>query len=356
MKKYGLVALAAAFVLIAFMNRESITIALLKKTIKGNLETSLKEQLGDGLHVYICGAGSPMPDIKRSGPCTAIIVNDLVLVFDVGSGSSRNLSLGQIPQSQIGAVFLTHFHSDHIDGLGEIIMQRWAASSAKEPLEIYGPNGLGKVVDGFNQAYSHDDKYRMAHHGMITMPPGGRDAVSMTFEQPEKGVLRTVYELNGLTVSAFSVAHSPVEAAVGYRIDYQNRSVVISGDTVKSENIILHAKGSDLLIHEALSSEILGLITEQAEAAGRNNIAKITHDILDYHATPLEAAAVAQEAKVDFLLFNHIVPPLPLITMEEMFVKGVDGVFTGDYEISKDGTLVTLSLTTDEITIRELIW
>jgi len=353
--KYGLLTFVLS-VFVVFLNRETITLKMMESTIDDNLRTNLLNKLPDGLHVYLCGAGSPMVDIKRSGPCTAIIVADKVFVVDTGSSATKVLQQGRVPLGNIEGIFLTHFHSDHIDGLGELIMQRWANGQRSEPIPIIAPEGVERVVDGFNLAYFHDDGYRIAHHSEEIMPPSGGNAKAQPFKLPNKGDGLVVYEQNGLKVTAFQVDHKPVAPAVGYRFDYKGRSVVISGDTVKSETIAKFATNTDLLIHEALSIELVMLINQRAVEIGRENIAKIAHDILDYHTTPVEAAETAQQAKVGHLLFNHIVPPLPVKTLESIFVDGVDQAFDGDFTIGKDGTMVTLPANSNNIEIDELIW
>ncbi|WP_299079311.1 MBL fold metallo-hydrolase [uncultured Paraglaciecola sp.] len=341
---------------VLFFNREAITLKLMEKTIDKNLTSNLLSSLPDGLHVYLCGAGSPMMDVKRSGPCTAVMAGNRVFIVDTGSSASKVLQQGRVPQANIEAVFLTHFHSDHIDGLGELIMQRWANGAHTTPLAVIAPKGVEQVVAGFNQAYAQDDAYRIAHHTAKIMPPTGSNAAAQGFELPESGQSKRVYEQDGLVVTAFKVEHEPVSPAVGYKFEYRGRSVVISGDTVKSTNIAKFAAGVDVLLHEALSKELVLLINQRAKAAGRANIAKITHDILDYHASPVDAAQTAQQAKVGHLVLHHIVPPLPISTLESIFVKGVSEAYSGDFTLGKDGTFISLPAESKEIKVQELIW
>jgi ribonuclease Z len=239
-------------------------------------------------------------------------------------------------------VFLTHFHSDHIDGLGELMMQRWAGGGRKEPLPVHGPAGVEEVVTGFNLAYTQDDHYRVAHHGEKIIPPTGAGGVAMPFALPAEGQGVTVLEVDGLKVTSFAVSHLPITPAVAYRFDYRGRSVVISGDTVKSANLQKFSEGADLLVHEALNPELLSIMTEGATQAGAANIAQITRDILNYHTTPIQAAEIARDAHVRHLLYYHLVPALPYAPMEKMFVKGVSKVYGGGVTVGRDGTWVDL--------------
>lgn len=341
--------------LLAYLNRIALTTRMIERVVASNMGTNLLQELPDGLHVAVCGAGSPLPDPSRSGPCVALMGGDRIYVVDVGSGASRVMSAMRLPQGSIRAVLLTHFHSDHIDGLGELMLQRWVGGPNTSPLPIIGPPGVERVVEGLNLAYAADQGYRVAHHGAETVPPTGAGAVAEPFPTPLGAYGVVVVDEGGWKVTAFRVDHSPVEPAVGYRFDYAGRSVVLSGDTVKSANVERFAKGADLLVHEALSPVLVDLLTEGARSAGRANLVKITSDIKDYHATPVDAAETARDAGVQRLLFYHTVPPLLLAPMEEIFLEGVAETFSGPVSISTDGTLVSLPANSQLIEIGELL-
>lgn len=357
MKRLKIIIVAAlVLVFVLFLYRDTITIKFMERLLDRNFSSDLTTDLSDGLHVFLCGAGSPMFDLKRSGPCTAILAGNRVFVVDTGNAASKNLTIGRVPMRNIEAVFLTHFHSDHIDGLGELIMQRWANGAKEAPLAVFGPIGVEQVVAGFNQAYQYDDAYRIAHHGEVIMPPMGSNALAHQFLFDTSSDSSVVYEKNGLKVTAFIVNHKPVSPAVGYRFDYKGRSVVISGDTVKSDTVAKFSKHVDVLLHDALSPELVMIINERAKQADRGNIAAITADIIDYHATPVEAAETAEAAMVGHLVFHHIVPPLPVPTLERIFLRGIDEVYSGKYTLGKDGTFISLPADSKDIEVKELIW
>lgn len=169
----GILVVILVVVGIAYAFRAEITLRIIERVVASNVETNLVRELPDGLHVALCGAGSPLLDPKRSGPCTAVIAGDRLYVVDAGSGSSRVLSRMRIPQGEIEGVLLTHFHSDHIDGLGELLLQRWANGSRSSPAPVHGPEGVQAIVDGFNLAYEADRQYRVAHHGEEVVPASG---------------------------------------------------------------------------------------------------------------------------------------------------------------------------------------
>lgn len=299
--------------------------------------------LGEGMHLYLCGTGSPLPDPDRAGPCAAIIVDGRIYVFDAGEGSARRLMQASLPVGRVSALFLTHFHSDHIDGMGPLMLLRWTGASARSPLPVHGPAGVAAIVDGFNAAYATDNGYRTAHHGAALTPPEGAGAVAMPFAvPPASGAPIPVLRDRGLTVEAFRVRHDPVDPAVGYRIRYRGRSIVISGDTAPSPAVERAAAGTDLLLHEALQPRLVAHMTRALTRSGQANTAQITRDILDYHASPEDAARTAARARVRQLVLTHIVPPLPSRLFHAAFLGDAASVFSGRMTLGEDGMLFSL--------------
>jgi len=351
----GVVAALAVTAGIAFALRERIVLGVMERTVVRAMSTSILDGLPDGIHVALCGAGSPLPDPERSGPCVAVIAGQELYVVDAGAGSSRVLARMGVPQGRIQAVLLTHFHSDHIDGLGELLMQRWINGAHQKRTLVYGPRGLQRVVGGFRRAYSLDADYRIAHHGEEVAPPSGSGGMARPFTSPPDGQQHVVLESGGLLITAFRVDHDPVVPAVGYRFDYNGRSVVISGDTKKSANLEAMAREVDLLVHEALSPALVGLMNRAAARAGRANLEKITADIVDYHTSPVEAAEIARDVGAKHLLYYHIVPPLPVAPLEAVFLDGVAEVYEGPVSLGRDGTFLSLPAGSDIIEERSLL-
>lgn len=337
-----LVAVAVIGGIAGWLFRADLATFVMARGAAANLGTDRIAELPDGLHVALCGAGSPLPDPNRSGPCLAVIAGNTLLVVDAGSGGSRNLQRMRLGPGRVAAVLLTHFHSDHIDGLGELAMQRWVGAAHEAPLPVYGPPGVEAVVGGFNQAYHADFGYRTAHHGEAIAPSSGAGSQAVPFELPAPGELREIWNADGLMIRTFTVDHEPVHPAVGYRFDYGGRSLVISGDTVKLQTTADAARDADLLLHEALAPHLVARLTAAAEQAGQHGVAKITRDILDYHTTPVEAAEIARDAGVRALVFYHIVPPLLVPGAEASFLAGVDEIWTGPLAVARDGTFVSL--------------
>ncbi len=307
--------------------------AIVDRVIRNQATTPPVIDPDDGdLHVVLCGTGSPLPDPERAASCTAVIAGGRFMVFDTGPGAWENLQVWGTPIGRVSDVLLTHFHSDHMGELGEVVTQSWIASGRDAALPVYGPPGVDEVVEGFNRAYSHDRVHREDHHTAKFMPASGGLGAPRAFEMPSPGEQVTIIDDDGLTVTAFVVDHTPVVPAVGYRVEFGGRSVVISGDTAPSPSLVAAATGADMLIHEALSFELVERISNILGEAGRERQSHLANDILDYHTSPTQAKALADEAGVDLLVLTHNVPPLRNRLVERIFARDLDmnGVVIGD--------------------------
>jgi ribonuclease Z len=327
---------------LAYAMRGNLAMRVMSAALPRLMSADPVAELDDGLHVSLCGAGSPLPDPDRSGPCVAVVAGQDLFVVDAGSSAARNLQAVGRPPGRVVGVLLTHFHSDHIDGLGELQLQRWATGEHTSPLPLHGPPGVEEIAQGFNQAYRLDVTYRVAHHGSDTMPPENAGFVARPFPVPTPGKEVVVIESGELRVSAFRVQHAPIDPAVGYRFDYKGRSAVITGDTIRSAEIERMSKGVDVLFHEALAPHMVQLMADAAKEAGNAKRNKIMNDILDYHASPVDAAESAQAAGVGTLVLYHVVPPLIFPGMDVAFARGVSDAYDGDFYVGRDGLAVSL--------------
>ena len=337
----------------AWFLRGDLAIRLMERRLAVGMSTTVIAGLPDGLHVAVCGSGGPFPDGDRGAPCTAVIAGKRLFIVDTGEAAGR--TLGRMGIAGDSVVLLTHFHSDHIDGLGNVALQRWAGGNLATPLKLYGPQGVEQIAAGFTQAYVADSGYRTAHHGEAVAPPSGAGIEARPFAFPEGQDSVVVLQEDGVKITAFKVDHGPVEPAVGYRFDYKGRSVVISGDTAPSPIVTRFATGADLLVHEALSPRLVGLIGKAALNAGNTKRAKIMKDILNYHTSPEDAAAIAAKAGAKALLLTHIVPPLPVKALEGPFLGDARKIFTGPLWLARDGDLISLPAGGTAITHKRLL-
>jgi ribonuclease Z len=340
----------------AFRYQRPIGLALTKQFVERSLQNQLLATLPDGLHAGLCGSGSPLPDPTRAGPCVFIIAGQQVYVVDAGEGSPRKMALLGLSPGLVDAILLTHFHSDHIAALGEMMLQRCGTASHTDPVPVIGPQGVESVVQGFNDAYALDKADRIAHHGEATMPPSGNGGFARPFtlaDGSDKG--QVILEKEGLTITAFAVNHAPVFPAAGYRFDYRGRSVVVSGDTAPSPVLAKYAHAADVLFHEGLQTTMVSIMHDAAARHGRTTAAKILGDIPSYHTTPEDAARIAQLAGVRYLIFYHTIPPIPFSYVNAAFLGDAPKIFKGQITVGKDGMLLSLIPGNTTVTIRELL-
>jgi len=292
----------------------------------------------DGLNVFFCGTGSPLPSAKRAQTCTAVIAGDRFFLVDAGTGSFENIQAAGIPAARLAGVLLTHFHSDHIGDLSEVNLGSWV-TTRPAPLTIYGPAGVERVVAGENEAFALDAEYRIAHHGKGVVPLRSKGMVAQVFDG---AAAVTVLDENGLKITAFPVKHDPIVPAVGYRFDYQGRSVVISGDTAYSDSLVAAAKGVDVLIHEAQANHMVAKMQRAAAETGNAALAKIFGDIQNYHTTPAEAARAANEAGAGWLILTHLTPAPDNAVAKRIFLRGVKAVRPTKVRLADDRLLITM--------------
>jgi ribonuclease Z len=316
---------------------------LQETAVERQMSQTRSDMLTDGnLHVVLVGSGGPMPNTERISVSTAVIAGGEFILVDTGPGAARNAMLQNLPIGNLSAVFLTHFHSDHIGDLGEVNMFSWVQGNRKKGLEVFGPRGVENVVKGYTLAYELDSLYRTTHHGEEVAPPEGGAPVANVITPRGTDQAQLFFDRNGLKAYAFEVDHFPAKPAVGYRFEYKGNVVVITGDTKKTDTLSKHADKADLFICDALDAKTIGLGAEVASKINRPRVAKILTDIPDYHMTPVQAAEVAAEATVKKLVLNHVVPPQTNFIMKRRYLAGVADAYGGDVEVGEDGMTFVL--------------
>ena len=311
---------------------------------------------GKALRIILCGTSSPLPDPNRAKACTIVVAGDKAYVIDTGSESWEQLQRMQFPGSRIAGIFLTHYHSDHIGDLGEFRMQTMVAGRT-QMLPVYGAYGVKPIVDGFNTAYAEDARLRLAHHGASVVNIETSPLVAKEFGAAFTGALNAeevILQDGDLKVTAFEVDHDPIRPAVGYRFDWKGRSVVLTGDTALSANLVENAKGADVLVSESLSPAMIALVQKQMSAAGNPRVAKIMSDIPDYHVSPVDAAKMANDAGVKFLVYTHHIPSIQV--SNPLYFAGVAAVRPADQWVAGwDGYRVDLPVGSTEVKQGELL-
>ena len=239
------------------------------------------------IRVTLLGTGTPRPLMDRFGPSSLVEAGHEKLIFDVGRGAMQRLFQLGVSYADLTGVLLTHLHSDHTVGLPDLWLTGWLISNRATPLEMWGPAGTRKMAAALQSAYSFDLDIRVRDDKVPAA--GGRIVAHDISEQ-------VIFDRGGVKVTAFLVDHGLVRPALGYRVDAGKHSVVLSGDTRYSPNLISHAKGTDLLIHEVGAAS--------AEQMSRD---AHTRTIIAHHTTPEDAARIFNQVRPKLAVFSHIV-------------------------------------------------
>jgi len=244
------------------------------------------------MKLTLLGTGSPAPSPNRRGAAQVIDLGDSLLLVDCGAGALHRLIEAGYQRLNVGAIAFTHLHSDHITGILDVLWAGWVMRRWQTAPKIYGPPGTKHFIDHLLEAMSYDIDIRV---GPVLRPEGLRPEVI----EVEEG-WRTAG--SDWQLSAFRVEHLPVDQAFGYRIDQDARSIVISGDTKVSENLVKHADGADILVHEVFSEQGL----QRAANAGDPQQHALFELMRTYHTSSTEVGKVATNANTKHLILSHV--------------------------------------------------
>lgn len=292
-------------------------------------------QIGPGIRVILLGTrGGPAIEAQRPGIGTLIVAGRETLLIDCGRDMSAAIARMAIVPADVTKVFLTHLHSDHVVGLSELYLFPWATQGRSTPLQVWGPDGTKAMMEHLQKAFEFDIHIRRDVDEKFSA-----DGIKVVASDVREGV---VYRSNGVTVTAFLVDHAPVVPAFGYRVDYQGHSVVLSGDTRVSDNLIKFAKGADLLIHEVGMSKqdprLAGPLDERLPN-GRGTRRQL-RSIVEHHTDPSEAGMIFEKVKPKLAVFSHYTggvttAALPLVRQN----------YSGALEFGEDGMIIDVGET-----------
>ena len=272
--------LGAAAGLAAFLLCQRAVIGAAQRAPAGAAESTVVVMLGTG-------TPRPLPDVW--GPATAVVVGGRVFLVDAGVGVERRLAAAGLPTTGVTAAFITHLHSDHVLGLADLIFTSWVMGRTR-PFPVYGPHGLAQMTEHLYAAFSEDIRVRTEG-----LEHESRDGYRIAVREIGPSV---VYDSGGVRVTAFLVEHGEWREAYGYRFDVPGRSIVLSGDTRPSEELVRMATGVDVLIHEVQPSD-------SAYHPGNRSAAEWATYVRAYHTTALELGELAARARPKLLVVSH---------------------------------------------------
>jgi ribonuclease Z len=289
--------------------------------------------------ITLLGTGVPTPRPERFGPSTLVEAGDRKLLIDAGRGATIRLYQLGVPLGRIDALLLTHYHSDHTSGIPDLWLTGWLGSfyaRRSKPFRVIGPVGARMLMTNLEKAYAADIKIRIEDE---RLPLEGIATAVEEFHQD--GV---VYDKKGIKVIAFEVDHGDaIKPAYGYRIEYNGRAAVISGDTRYNANVIKYGAGADLLVHEVAAA--------RPELMAEAYIQRI----IAHHTTPREAGLVFRQTRPKLAVFTHIV----LLGSEKVPASEIDEIvcetrqtYDGPLQVGED--LMSFEIG-ETITVRRLL-
>lgn len=287
------------------------------------------------LRVTLLGTGSPIPSTERFGFSVLIQAADKNYMVDAGRGVIVRLTQAGVEAGQIDGLFLTHFHSDHVLSVDDLWMTGYlpAFGGRKETFNVYGPEGVATIVDHLREAFQNDIDVRVADGELERETTGIR-----AHEFTEDGV---IFDQDGLQVTMFEVQHDPadvIKPAKGFRVDYNGKSVLVSGDTIPHENVATYGKGVDIMLHEVAAFQDPDVLPQ----------------VISHHTTPDQAGEIFAEAQPELAVYTHFVNGIPGkvegISDEEMIARTREN-YDGELILGED--LMSFLITDDGIEVTD---
>jgi ribonuclease BN (tRNA processing enzyme) len=266
--------------------------------------------------------GGPRPRTASSASAQVILVDDAAYVVDCGNGVARQLVFAGVPLPGLRHIFLTHHHSDHNADYGNLISLAWAAG-LQSRVDTWGPPPLEKMTALFFQMNASDIEARIADESRVPLVP-----LVHVHELSESG---PVIQNDRVKVTATLVNHPPMVPAFAYRFDTADRSIVISGDTARSDNLIKLARGADVLVHSAVYFPAVDRLIARVP-----NATTLKQTIIRGQTSAEDAGRVAHAAGVKTLVLSHLIPADDPTVTEQMWIEAARTQFNGTIIVGKD--------------------
>lgn len=258
------------------------------------------------MKLTLLGTGTPSPDALRRGAGQVVQAGDDLTLIDAGAGTLHRLVEAGYMRGTLGVaasgprlrrILFTHLHSDHCTGLADILWAGWIQKLFGRQLVISGPPGTKHFVETLIDAYSYD-----VHVRTVSDEGLSREDLMPRIEEIDEG---WSVETGNQRITAFRVEHEPVDQSFGFRLDSSEGSVVISGDTKLSPNLIAQSQEADLLVHEVISSPAFRRLYSDSNtpAARRQRMDFIS----GYHTPSEDLGRIASDANARHLVMSHLI-------------------------------------------------
>ncbi|AWF83014.1 MBL fold metallo-hydrolase [Microbulbifer sp. A4B17] len=298
------------------------------------------------MHIYLCGTGTPDPAYQylRHPACVAVQSSGKLFLIDAGEGATARIGQLGLNLAQLDPIFITHWHSDHFGGLAMVINESWFVG-ADSPINVYGPYGIYRIIDGINQSFAPDIFFRSSNRQGILDPVlavAKPHLINIAGDQNE--IVQSVWHHRNTYVSVFAVHHEPVFPAFGYEIRFGPCKVIVTGDTHVFDALEPIERDADVLISEALS---YAQYISKLKQTGDNRRARLRYEkadqIIHYHSNTLDIAKMASKAGVKSVALTHLIPP-PVTEQDKIgFIKGMSKYYSGPIRVMDDLDEIVLS-------------
>jgi ribonuclease BN (tRNA processing enzyme) len=287
-----------------------------------SLQSSAEGQSARTRLILLGTGGGPRPRKASSASAQVVIANNIAYIIDCGDGAPRQLVSANVPLRTLRHIFVTHQHSDHNADYGNLIWLAWTAGLTTR-VDTWGPPPLAKMTKLFFEMNDYDIRTRIASEGRAPLVP-----LVHVHELRQGGL---VLHDDNLIVTSTLVDHPPVVPAFAYRFDAPDRSIVISGDTRPSDNLVTLARGADVLVHSVFYPSAIDRLVAGVPSAG-----KLKESIVAHQTSVEDAGRTAQAAGVKTLVLSHFVPPDDPEVTDQMWMDAARVHFRGPVIVGKD--------------------
>ena len=253
------------------------------------------------MDVILLGTGGATPYASRVNPSVAIVIDDHIILFDAGSGTTQRLVQAGLSSSNIDFICLSHLHADHCLEIPLLILDSYLKGREK-PITISGPAGTCDYIKAvMDSLYSYINQ--------LIIGVTGQSPQLNIMELQGGNVASTTY---GAVITCLPVVHGV--PALAYKIESNQRRVVISGDTEKCDALAEFSKNADILIHECPFPPSMG------HSPG--------------HTTAKEVGEIAHQAAARLVVLTHLFEET--VGQEDALVSDVKQTFNGEVVVGRD--------------------
>jgi ribonuclease BN (tRNA processing enzyme) len=287
--------------------------------------------------------GGPSIDVTRAQTASAVVIDGRPYLIDCGYGALHQLVASHVGYLQLDTVFFTHLHDDHTGDLAALLSYQWT-NGKTTATDAYGPYGTASLVQAALAFFRANTEIRTVDEGRTVDAAKqfhGHDVAATAMPLQ-------IFKDDRVTVSAVENAHYPSRAtarmphrSLAVRFDTKERSIVFSGDTAYSQNLVRLARNADVLVCEVVDQSVLDQMQQRAaEATAAGNANSIFRHVVESHSSPADVARMATQANVRTVVLNHEVPgpsvPGGLGFPITGFIDGVRRGFSGEVIVGED--------------------